>query len=81
MRGGVFIPYIERMDQFLAEIERYSRRTGIDPARLLRDAINAEWGRWQKWRDKTASPRADTMDKVRAYMAANPPVHAEGARQ
>lgn len=57
------------MDQLIYEIEGFCARHGMTPQRLLRDAINATWGLWQKWKDNESSPTMKVADRIRAYMA------------
>ena len=61
------------MEQLILEIEEYCRARQIAPQKLLRDSIKATWGLWQKWTDGDASPTMKVADRIRAYMAANPP--------
>lgn len=68
------------MEEFIQDIEAFCAETGISPQRLLRDAMNAEWGRWALWKAGESSPTMLTADKVRAFMqdsrarrAAQPP--------
>lgn len=61
------------MEQLILEIEEYCSAKQIAPQKLLRDTINATWGLWQKWKDSEASPTMKVADRIRAYMAANPP--------
>lgn len=67
------------MEQLISDIEAFCARHGIAPERLLRDAVNATWPLWQKWKDGVASPTMKVADRVRAYMAehdnTHPPAH------
>ncbi|WP_145399597.1 hypothetical protein [Paracoccus sulfuroxidans] len=56
------------MEQFVAEIEAYCTARGISPQNLLRRAINAPWGQWQKWKDGKSSPTMLIADKLRQHM-------------
>lgn len=58
------------MEQLIRDIEAFASEFGIAPQKLLRDAINAEWGRWQKWKAGEASPTMITADSIQAHMAA-----------
>ncbi|MDQ7262685.1 hypothetical protein NM680_12875 [Paracoccus sp. PS-1] len=64
------------MEQLISDIEAYCARTGISPQKLLRDAINAQWGQWQKWKDGEASPTMKVADRIREHMRQNSGVHA-----
>lgn len=59
------------MEQLITEIEAFCSARQIAPQKLLREAINATWGLWQKWKDGKASPTVATVDRLRAFMAEN----------
>lgn len=59
------------MEQLISEIEAFCSARQIAPQKLLRDAISATWGLWQKWKEGKASPTVATADRLRAYMAEN----------
>lgn len=61
------------MEQFLAEVRAYAAANGVSPEKVLREALNSEWSRWGRWADGKASPQVKTIERVRAYMADNPP--------
>lgn len=61
------------MERLINEISTYASARGLSPQRVIREALNAEWGRWERWVAGISNPRADTIDRVRAYMAAHPP--------
>lgn len=79
LQSGVIIPHNAGMEQFISEIEQYCEARGIGPQRLLRDAINAQWGLWQKWKDGEASPTLRVVDRIRGHMASFPPSETEAA--
>lgn len=58
------------MEKLVSDIEAFAAEFGITPQKLLRDAINAEWGRWQKWKAGEASPTMLIADRIVAHMAA-----------
>lgn len=58
------------MEHLIREIEAFASAAGITPQKLLRDAINAEWGRWDKWKAGEASPTLIVADRIHAYIAA-----------
>lgn len=77
LRHRVILPYqVRAMDQLVTDIEAFSAALGITPQKLLRDSVNAEWGRWQKWKAGEASPTMLIADRIRAHMAANWPATA-----
>lgn len=61
------------MEQLIIEIEEFCAASQIAPEKLLRVSVGATWGLWQKWKNGEASPTMKVADRVRAYMAANPP--------
>lgn len=61
------------MEQFVAEIENYASAVGRSPEWVLRQAIKAGWGVWARWKSGESSPTMANADRVRAWMAANPP--------
>ena len=67
------------MERFVSEIETYVAALGVTPQKFLRDVIGAQWGQWQKWKDGTSSPTMRIADKIRDYMAENPPQPAASA--
>lgn len=66
------------MEQFIIEIEAYSKKSGVSPQRLLRDAVGAPWWMWEKWKAGDASPTMRTADKIRSHIetASNQPARA-----
>ena len=61
------------MEQLLRDIETYAAAMGRQPQRVLRDAIDASWGTWSRWKDGKASPTVKTVDRLRQWMRENPP--------
>lgn len=61
------------MDQFLSEIEAFAEARGVMPTTVVQRAIKASGRTWERWKDRAASPSLETVDKLRAYMAANWP--------
>jgi len=61
------------MEQFLAEIEKYCLSTGMVPQAVLRRACRYGWDVWDTWKAGTSSPTMINADRIRAWMAANPP--------
>lgn len=60
------------MEQFLSEIEAYAAARGIQPTTVVQRAVGASGATWRKWKSG-ASCSLVTADRLRAYMAANPP--------
>lgn len=69
------------MEQLISDIERYCADAGIQPQNMLKRAINANWRQWEAWKTGASSPRFETADRIRAWMAANPPEAAQRAGQ
>lgn len=67
------------MEQLILEIETYAAAVGKLPQKVLRDAVDASWKQWGCWKAGTASPTMITVDRLHAYMAANPPEQKRGA--
>ena len=61
------------MEKLITDIEEFCVASQIAPEKLLRLSVGATWGLWQKWKSGEASPTMKVADRVRAYMAANPP--------
>ncbi|MEQ3670680.1 XRE family transcriptional regulator [Pseudophaeobacter sp.] len=60
------------MEQFLKEIRAYAARFGVSPSTVIQKA-GVSGGKWRRWVDGTSSPTLHTVDRLRAYMAENPP--------
>lgn len=61
------------MEKLIAEIESYTSELGITPQKFLRDVLNAPWGQWDGWKVGKSSPTMRNADRLREYMAENPP--------
>ncbi|MGR3495404.1 hypothetical protein [Citreimonas sp.] len=61
------------MEQLISEVEAYAEAVGRPPQAVLRAAINAGGGEWGSWKDGKSSPTMARADRLRAYMAENPP--------
>lgn len=74
------LPHIVSMEKLISEIQSYAAAQGVTPQKFLRDVIGASWNTWQKWRDGESSPTMAVADRLRAYIADNPPAKtSEGA--
>lgn len=60
------------MEQFLAEVEAYAAACGLQPTTVIQRAVGASGAAWRKWKSG-ASCSLVTADRVRAYIAKNPP--------
>lgn len=61
------------MEQLISEVEAYARAIGQKPQRVLRDALDAGWREWDSWKGGRSSPTMARADRLRTYMAENPP--------
>lgn len=61
------------MEQLIADIEAYAARSGMKPQAILRAAINAKWSTWEGWVRRNSSPTVANADRIRDWMAGNPP--------
>lgn len=61
------------MEQLIAEIEAYARNVNRTPQAILRAAIGAGWKEWGSWKAGKSSPTMARVDRLRDYMAENPP--------
>lgn len=66
------------MEQFLADVEVYAAACGVAPTTIVQRAGAGNGVAWAKWKAGTASCSLATADKVRAYMAAHPPLQKQG---
>jgi len=64
---------LRRMEQLISEIEAYARQRNIKPATVLQYAAGLGGGAWDRWR-KGATCTFATAERVRKFMADNPPV-------
>ena len=65
------------MEQLVTDVRAYAAAKGQKPQKVLRDAIGAGWGQWDTWVAGGASCTLRVEQRLRAYMAANPPAVAE----
>lgn len=60
------------MEQFLSDVEAYAAACGLRPTTVVQRAVGASGAAWRKWKSGSSCSLI-TADRVRAYMAANPP--------
>ena len=63
------------MEHLISDIERFCDARSMAPQNLLRSAINANWSQWGDWKSGKSSPTLATVDRIYAWMAANPATH------
>jgi hypothetical protein len=61
------------MEQLMKEIRAYAASRGIKPATVLQIAGGLGGMVWAKWEAGSATCTLSMADRLRAYMAANPP--------
>lgn len=64
------------------DVRAYAAQLGVMPTTVVQRAKCGGGGTWAAWESGTSSPTLHTVDRLRAYMAENPPpgaVRAEDA--
>ena len=64
--------YLRVMEDFMTQVRDYAIRCGVKPATVVYWAGFAG-NAWTRWEGGESSPTLRTLDKVRAYIAENPP--------
>jgi hypothetical protein len=67
------------MEQFMSEIRSYAAARGIKPGTVLQRGADLGGKVWATWEAGTATCTLTTADRIRAYMAANPPAPSHDA--
>lgn len=60
------------MEQFLNDIRAYAEAKGVKPSTVLQLAAGTGGTAWRRWESGESTPTFATVEKVRAYMRANP---------
>ncbi len=68
------------MDQFLDEISAYASAAGLSPSTIVQRAGGLGGSHWKRWVAGKSAPNLRTVDRIRAWMAANP-VENEAEKQ
>lgn len=58
----------------MEEIRAYAARLGNSPSTVIQKAGVGGGGTWSKWESGDGSPTLRTVDRLRQYMANNPPL-------
>lgn len=66
------------MEQLIVEVEEYAAACGLKPGTVVQRAVGASGVIWQRWKEG-GSCSMRTADRIRAWMAANPPENREDA--
>ena len=61
------------MEQFLRDVRAYAELVGLKPSTVIQKAKAGSGSTWERWEERKGSPTLKTVDRVRRYMAANPP--------
>jgi len=71
------------MEEFISEIRAYATRVGVMPTTVIQRAKAGNGSTWRRWESGDSSPTLQTVDRLRNYMAENPPsdVAQEGDAQ
>lgn len=67
------------MEQFIEDVEAYATACGLLPTTVVQRAAGANGAAWQRWKDG-GSCSMRTADRVRQYMADNPPPERGGEK-
>ncbi|MEX5599133.1 helix-turn-helix domain-containing protein [Pseudophaeobacter sp. C1-32P7] len=65
--------YLSSMEQFMEEVRAYAEQYGVAPSTVIQRVGVGGGGTWAKWESGTGSPTLRTVDRLRKYMADNPP--------
>ena len=57
----------------MQDIRAYAQSIGLSPGTIIQRSGCGNGGAWGKWERGDSSPTMVTADKLRAYMADNPP--------
>jgi hypothetical protein len=60
------------MEQFIAEVTEYADACRLKPTTVIQRAAGVSGASWASWINGGSSPTLRTVDRVRAYMLANP---------
>lgn len=63
------------MDEFMREIEAYAAACGVQPSTVVQNAGGGSGVAWARWK-AGGSCSMRTADRIRAFMAKNPPPSA-----
>ena len=57
----------------MSEIRAYAARVGVMPTTVIQRAKAGNGSTWRRWESGDSSPTLQTVDRLRVYMAQNPP--------
>ncbi|MGV6840592.1 MAG: XRE family transcriptional regulator [Planktomarina sp.] len=61
------------MDKFLEDVRNYADACNMLPSTIVQRANAGGGAAWKKWETGKSSPTMRTVDRIRQYMADNPP--------
>ena len=61
----------------MAEVRAYAAGVGVKPSTIVQKAGAGGGLTWARWERDESSPTQRTLDKIRTYMAKNPPPAGE----
>lgn len=61
------------MEQFLEDVRKYAQAFGVLPTTVVQRAGVGGGATWGRWESGKGSPTLATVDRLRRYMAENPP--------
>lgn len=67
------MPIMPYMEKLIEEIENYARLTNVKPNTVVAKAINQTYSRFDAWKSGDGSCSLTNADRIRRYMAENPP--------
>lgn len=57
----------------MEEVRAYAARLGVQPTTVIQRAKSGGGGTWASWDGGASTPTFSTVDKIRRFIADNPP--------
>ena len=57
----------------MEKVRAYAARFGVQPTTVIQRAKSGGGGTWVKWESGDSSPTLHTVDRIKRFMADNPP--------
>jgi hypothetical protein len=67
------------MEQFMEEVRAYAARLGVKPTTVIQRVKAGGGSTWASWEAGSSTPTFSTVDKIRRFIADNPPDAIEDA--
>jgi len=61
------------MEQFMDEVRAYAARLGVKPTTVIQRVKAGGGSTWASWDAGSSTPTFSTVDKIRRFIAENPP--------